>query len=85
MGSKKEQPIVISRIPVDSSNLVSIGHHNEKNILEVEFHNGAIWRYSPVTEEAYKDFAKADSIGKWFNQNIKNNTMISAWCHKSKN
>lgn len=63
---------------VKSSNLKAIAYTNEATkILVVQFHGGQIWAYTPVTLEAYHEFKRADSLGKWFNANIKANTLIS--------
>ena len=72
--------IVINRIPVESSHVKSAGYDSPNRILEVEFvkPQGTVWRYSPVTAEAWKDLQLSDSIGKWIHQNIKGNSTIDA-------
>lgn len=59
----------MNRKPVKSSNIKSIGY--EKNVLEIEFHSGGIYKYSKVGEEIYKAMIESDSIGKYFHQYIK--------------
>ena len=66
----------MDRKPVESSNIVSIGHDG-KNTLEIEFHRGGIFQYSPVSADGYIQMQKAESIGKYFHQNIKDNDAIS--------
>jgi hypothetical protein len=56
---------------VESSNLKSVGYDPNNAILEVEFHNGAIWQYYDVLESTYYEMKSAASIGKYFNSNIK--------------
>ena len=66
----------MKRQPVESSNILSIGYDPKKMLLEVEFGNGAVYQYHPITEQAYKELMNADSIGSWFFKNIKNNKDI---------
>lgn len=70
------KPKEITRQFVNSTNLKTVGHDKETNTMQVEFFNGAIWNYSPVTEDAYKTMVKSESVGQWFNQNIKRNPDI---------
>lgn len=59
------------RIPVESSNIASIGHSFPRRILEVEFKNGSIYRYKGVNNKTYKSLLLADSKGKAFHRTIK--------------
>jgi hypothetical protein len=63
---------------VKSSHINEVFHDAEKNTLTVVFHSGAKWNYSPVTEQAFKEMTTAESVGKWFFANIKNNENITA-------
>ena len=67
----------MKRSPVKSSNIKAIGFNHEKLILEVEFHNNNIYQYHPVTIAGYVELMKADSVGSFFNKNIKGNDTIS--------
>ena len=58
----------MNRIPVDSSNIVSIGY--ESGLLEVEFKNGT-YQYPGVSEELAGAFMASDSKGKFFSQFIR--------------
>lgn len=40
-------------------------------VLTVVFENGTTYRYANVTEEQAAAWEKSDSVGKWFNSNIK--------------
>lgn len=62
----------MERIPVQSSNLVSVGYDRESNTLEIEFHNGRIYQYYGVGYDVYESLMNAGSKGSYFNQNIKN-------------
>lgn len=67
----------MNRQPVKSSNIVSVGHDNSSLTLEIEYHTGKVWQYQPVTEHAYREMLKAESVTKFFNQNIKDNPDIT--------
>ena len=60
----------MKRIPVRSSNLVSVGYEPESLTLEIEFATG-IYQYFQVPENVYSDLMDASSIGNYFNQHIK--------------
>lgn len=67
----------ITRTPVQSSNIKSIGYDEPKRILEIEFTKGGhVYQYSPVTASAYRELINAPSIGKHFHSHIKDNTNI---------
>ena len=51
----------MNRTKVNSSRILSIGWSN--NILEIEFHNGAIYQYYNVKEYEYKAFMCSASLG----------------------
>jgi hypothetical protein len=62
----------MERTPVSSSNICSVGHDPESQILEVEFNSGAVYQYASVPQGEYEGFLNADSKGKYFHANIKN-------------
>ena len=68
----------MNRIKVNSSNINSIGHDETKNLLEVEFYNQAIYQYHPVTRETYLTILASDSVGKTFNELVKNNPEVKS-------
>ncbi len=49
------------RNPVSSSRISSVGWEN--NVLEVEFKDGAVYRYFDVTNEEYISFINSSSLG----------------------
>ena len=56
--------IAARRRPVRSSNVASIGYDKEREILEVEFHNGnRVYQYLDVPEEAAKSVMSGRSKG----------------------
>jgi hypothetical protein len=54
-----------------SSNIAEIGYDKVKEVLEVKFHTGSIYQYSPVPETMYKGLMSAESKGKFLNNEIK--------------
>lgn len=60
----------MNMIPVDSSNLSSVGY--EDNTLYVSFNHGGTYSYSGVPQSVYQNLLNASSKGKYFAANIKN-------------
>ena len=63
----------IKRISVDSSNIASVGYDAENEILEIEFHHGAIYQYFDVPKEEYEALMNASAYGSYFFHNIRDN------------
>lgn len=61
----------IAMLPVDSSMAAAVGYDSEEQVLQVEFYNGVVYQYSGVEAETWEDLQSTDSIGKFFNQEIK--------------
>ncbi|TKJ43715.1 KTSC domain-containing protein [candidate division TA06 bacterium B3_TA06] len=61
----------MKRIPVQSSNLVSVGYNRSTQVLEVEFHGGRIYQYFGVPLALYDGLMNAPSKGQYLDQNIK--------------
>lgn len=59
----------MTRVSVKSSLLRGVGHQGE--VLEVEFANGGVYRYTPVSAALFDELLKAESVGKFFNTRIK--------------
>lgn len=74
----KSQSPPITRMPIESSNIKSIGYHENTRTLEIEFLKGPIWRYTPITPQAWVDFSKAKSKGTYFATHIRGNPRITA-------
>lgn len=49
------------RQPVSSSRISSVGWEN--NIMEIEFHNGAVYQYYNVSVSEYNLFLNSPSLG----------------------
>jgi len=59
---------------VKSSEMIkSIGFEAAENILKITFTNGVVFTYADVPRKVYEKFAKAESKGKFFHAEIKNN------------
>lgn len=54
---------------VVSSNIKSIGY--DKGTLVIEYLSGAQYEYYDVPQEVYDELVKAESKGRFVNQNIK--------------
>lgn len=61
----------MERIPIQSSNLASVGYDETTSVLEVEFINGNIYQYFDVPIHIYKGLMNATSKGRYLNENIK--------------
>jgi hypothetical protein len=62
----------MEREAVNSSNLVSVGYDPQSETLEVEFKKTGIYQYLNVPQFMYERLMQADSIGRFFNAEIKN-------------
>lgn len=56
---------------VDSSMITSIGYDAMSCTLEVEFKNGVVWQYHDFPEYMWNEFQSAESKGKYFHANIR--------------
>ena len=69
-----ERPQVVSHIPrahTQSTALRSIGYSKRRHILEIEFVNGAIYRYYDVDLSVYRELINADSKARYYDFNIR--------------
>ena len=67
---------ITSHIPrqrVQSSALASIGYSKRLHILEIEFVNGAIYRYFEVAPSIYQELIAAESKARYYDTSIKGN------------
>ncbi|MBN3886605.1 MULTISPECIES: KTSC domain-containing protein [unclassified Nostoc] len=65
----EEEPIVM--LPVISSMAMAVGYDRNEQILQVEFQSGAVYQYLGVDEDTWEDLHSSDSIGSFYNQEIK--------------
>jgi hypothetical protein len=61
----------IRRYEVESTALASIGYSTRLHALEIEFRNGAIYRYLEVNPRVYRDLLNAPSKARFYDQNIR--------------
>lgn len=67
---------VISHIPreaVASKAIASVGYSKHRHILEIQFTNGAIYRYLEVSPSVYRELIASDSKARYYDANIKGN------------
>jgi len=63
----------MNRIPVNSSNIRSIGYDPQLAVLEVEFTSGDVYQYFNVPDYLYRQFLSAQSHGQFLDDSIKYN------------
>ena len=61
----------ITRQPVHSHALAAVGYSKRLHALEVEFVNGAIYRYINVPPEIYRDLLDAPSKAQFYDANVR--------------
>lgn len=69
-------PALVSRIrrePVTSTAIRSIGYTKRRHILEIEFVNGAVYRYEQVAPTVHRELMAADSKARYYDAKIKGN------------
>ena len=59
------------RTPLASSNIASAGYDRERMIMEIEFHDGAVYQYFNVPEKVYLELINAPSHGAYFMHEVK--------------
>ena len=65
---------IISRIPrqpVESSAIAKIGYSKRRHILEIEFVNGAVYRYLDVPVTVYRGLMSSESKTRFYDSNVK--------------
>jgi hypothetical protein len=62
---------VMERVPVESSNVRSIGYYEPSRTMHVEFRDGRVYEYSGVPPEAHQALVNAPSVGRHFHAHIK--------------
>lgn len=73
----QESQQVITMDEVESSQINAIGHDAETDTLTIQFKNwkgepSTTYHYQNFTADDFESFKNAESIGRHFNQNIKN-------------
>ena len=61
----------IARQPVHSHALAAVGYSKRLHALEIEFVNGAVYRYSRVPPEIYRELLDAPSKAQFYDANVR--------------
>jgi hypothetical protein len=61
----------IKRFPVESRALAAVGYSKRLRALEIEFRNGAIYRYLAVSPSVYEALMQAPSKARFYDENIR--------------
>ena len=71
--SEVRKPVIsrIMRKRVESTAIASIGYNKRRHILEIEFVNGAVYRYLAIRPSVYRKLMTADSKAGYYVANIK--------------
>src|SRR6266513_2208447 len=71
--SNNSEPIVshIPRQPVQSTAVAAVGYSKRHHILEIEFVNGAIYRYLDVPLSVHRDLMSAESKARFYDSKIR--------------
>ena len=69
IGQLKDELALEGWISVESSMIARVRYTTR---LEVEFVNGGRYAYDGVSLELFEDMLKAESVGKYFNNHVKN-------------
>jgi hypothetical protein len=61
----------IRRQPVHSSGLAAVGYSKRLHVLEIEFTNGAIYRYAEVPPQVHRDLMSTESKARFYDANVR--------------
>ena len=73
-SSDKDKGFDYSAVPlkqVESSFIDAVGYSEEYRVLLIKMNGSYLYRYNDVDVSVYRDFINADSLGTYFNANIK--------------
>jgi hypothetical protein len=65
---------ITSRIPrqsVQSSAIAKVGYSKRRHILEIEFVNGAVYRYFDIPLSVHRELMSAESKARFYDSNIR--------------
>jgi hypothetical protein len=65
---------IVSHIPrqhVESTAIAAVGYSKRRHILEIEFVNGAIYRYFDVPSAVHRELMSAESKARFYDSNIR--------------
>jgi hypothetical protein len=58
-------------MPVESSNIAAVGYLNTDCRLFIQFKSGMVYSYEYVTQDQFKAFLNAESLGKYFAEHFR--------------
>jgi hypothetical protein len=61
----------IKRTQVESTALAAIGYSKRLRALEIEFRNGAVYRYLEVDPSVYRELMSASSKARYYDEHIR--------------
>lgn len=61
-----------ARVAVESSSVASVGYDAARAVLELEFRNGAVYRYFAVPAPVYEGLMRSESKGVYVNRLVRN-------------
>ena len=72
-ADRNVEPIVsrIERQPISSSALTTLGYSKRLHALEIEFHDGRVYRYEEVPIIVYRELISAPSKARYYNDNVR--------------
>jgi len=73
-ANRNDHPGIVShirRVPIQSTALAAVGYSKRLRALEIEFRNGAIYRYLEVAPEVYDALLSARSKARFYDDNIR--------------
>jgi hypothetical protein len=72
-AARSDEPILsrVRREPVDSSAIAGVGYSKRLHALEIEFRNGAIYRYLDVPGDTYRALMSATSKTAYYDDNVR--------------
>jgi hypothetical protein len=66
-----DDPPLSDGVALQSRLLASMAYDPNQTILQLEFHDGTVYRYFQVPHQTYQDLFHADSKGAYFNRHIR--------------
>ena len=63
--------LAMTRVSLSSSVIASAGYDERTSTLEIEFVSGRIYRYFDVPRAQFDGLLSAESVGTYFNANIR--------------
>jgi hypothetical protein len=67
----------MNRTAVESTTLAALAYDEAREILQLEFRSGALYRYCGVPAPVYEALLSAPSKGRYFNRSIRGSFAFS--------